>query len=133
MANTTHTGTTGDVTFGSDALCVTSWTATENVESQTTTSKCDGGIRTVKGGVKSLDISFEANWDSSVYEGETAPEIACGDYVTAELELYEDGPSITGEFMVTTVDYASPVDGLVTISVSAENNGPYTLPLGSSS
>lgn len=123
---TYYTGTTGDVTFKSKALKVTSWKATEEAVEIDTTNVGTAGYFTGTTGIKKMTWECEAIYDGDITYG-SPPVIQVGQSGTISLDVVDSGNSIDGTGTVTGCDYTHDLNGVFTYSLKGFMTGAYTL------
>jgi hypothetical protein len=129
-----YSGNSGDVVWGSTALLVKSWKATEEVELLSVINKGSNGFNEVIYGNRKLSGSVEADWNAEINPG-NPPLVHAGvettDVAGVALKLYiqEGGQFFNIPFAaVGKVEISSAVDGMVSYSFDFESNGSYSLP-----
>jgi len=125
---TFYTGVSGDLTFNSIPLQVTSWNATEEATEIETTTVADAGFYNFTTGKTKLSFSAEAQFDGAITYGSSPPCIASGKYAAFNLEVSSGGPAFTGNAYVISCDYTHDLDGVLKYSLKCVAAGSYTTP-----
>lgn len=126
---TYYVGTTGDLTFGTVDLLVTSWKMTDEAVELDVTTVGSGGYHALTTGKRSGSGEAEAIFDGDINYG-TPPCLKSGSSGSFILAISTDigSPTIEGTCVVTSCDYTHDLDGVFKYSVKFKTSGTYTVP-----
>lgn len=119
-------GYSGTFTINGVDLQVTKWTGKLTQEELDTTNMASGGWKENIGGLKSLEGSFEATFDSVIYAGGTPFNIS-GQPVPFTANLGTSSHGFSGSANVFGLSYDDDVAGLVTVSGDFKSTGAVTI------
>lgn len=95
-------------------LAITGWTGSEEVQRLITTHSGTGGLQACLAGIYDFTANVTANYDLAAFPHATPPTIKAGAKGTVTLST---GTGANNKFtlgvLITKVNYASPVNGLV--------------------
>lgn len=125
-----YTGTTGAMEFGSNTVAeITAWTVTHTQEVLDKTVM-GTSYRTFCNGLKVWEGTAEVIWTASGDSASSLDEaFTIGQEATAAFYWDNDGTpaKMTGNCIVTAIEYSSTVGELATASVSLQGSGGLTI------
>jgi predicted secreted protein len=103
---------------------VTSWTANVAAGTYDASAMGTGGWRKYATGLKEWSGSVSANSNLAVDGGQDEVQTTLYENTTVALKLYLDATHyLTGNALITSIDYETPSDGLVTFSFDFQGDG----------
>ena len=123
------TGKTGEVVAGGTTLYVTNWTAETAADLPETSHSGSAGFRTFVVGLKGMTGTIDLNWDSATDLTAAVPAITAGTDIGALLLYLDagDGYITAASALVGSCTITTPIDGVVTYSISYTVSGAYDL------
>ncbi len=122
-------GKTGWVVSGANTMNVTNWTADDTSDLLETTHSGSAGFKTYVVGTQGMTGTIDLNWNSATDLTAAVPAMKSGQDIGA-LKLYLEGGQgyiTAASALVGTCTYTTPVDGVVTYSISFTVSGVYDL------
>ena len=103
---------------------MTEWSSTENWNLKDLTTTCSGGYQEKGKGIRGISATFTGFFDPTV--GEIA-EISSGNVLDMTVNLGNSASFVTGNFLVADWKITNNATEYVTIEVSIESTGAYTI------
>lgn len=124
MPQTFLAGFNQTMTVGTVATCITNSTWTETNDVQDVTGTCSGGKHQFIKGLSGVSGSFDAQYDTS-----NPPLLNAGDFFAVSNILGGTGTQglTCSSCIVTSKAVTAPVPGSVTVTISYNTSGPYTI------
>jgi len=125
--STAYSGKDGKVKANAVDMNVSKWSASVTVAEVDCSTTGDAGWTDTRGWVKSVEGSFEFNFDTGKSPFAAAQLLTPGEI--CPLELFVDPTKkLAGNALITKVDPTSEYKGKITATANFKNSGAWTLP-----
>ena len=120
-----YAGQHGKVMLGTAEVAdVTNWTANVTAGNYDASAMGTGGWRLYATGLKEWSGSVSANSNLEEDSGQDEVQTKLYENATVALKLYLNATTyLEGNALITSIDYETPADGLVTFSFDFQGNG----------